>query len=86
MYKKTIFTLFIFLAPMAFIAQTKNDSSSQIISNEYIRVGNINHHLIDRLFEANEENSIKILNCWEEGDLLSQKRYCSSDDKYFNNF
>ena len=86
MYKKTIFTLFIFLAPMAFIAQTKNDSSSQIISNEYIRVGNINHHLIDRLFEADEKNSIEIKNCWEEGDLLSQKRYCSSSEKYLHNF
>ena len=86
MYKKTIFTLLLFLAPISFIAQSKHNSSSQIISNDYVRIGNINHHLINRLFEANEENSIKILNCWEEGNLLSQKRYCSSDDKYFNNF
>ena len=86
MYKKTIFTLFMFLAPMAFIAQTKNNGSSQIISNEYIRVRNINHHLIDRLFEADEENSIEVTNCWEEGDLLSQRRYCSSNEKYFHNF
>ena len=86
MYKKTIFTLLLFLAPISFIAQSKHNSSSQIISNDYVRIGNINHHLINRLFEANEENSIKILNCWEEGNLLSQKRSCSSDDKYFNNF
>ena len=86
MYKKTIFASFLFLAPIAFIEQTKNDSSSQIISNEYVRIGNINHHLIDRLFEADEENSIEIKNCWEEGDLLSQKRYCSSSEKYFHNF
>ena len=85
MYRKTIFTFFIFLAPMAFLAKTKNNSSSQIISNEYVSIWNDNHHLIDRLFEANEENSIEIKNCWEEGDLLSQKRYCSSNEKTFNN-
>ena len=86
MYKKIIFTLLIFLAPIGFIEQNKHNSSSQIISNDYVSIGNINHHLIDRLFEANEENSIELKNCWEEGDLLSQKRYCSSNEKYFHNF
>ncbi len=86
MYKKIIFTLLLFLAPIGFIEQSKRNSSSQIISDEYIRIGNINHHLINRLFEANEENSIEIKNCWEEGDLLSQRRYCSSNEKYFHNF
>ena len=85
MFNKTIFTLLLFLAPIAFIEQTKNNSSSQIKSNEYVRNGN-NNHLVDSLFEANEENSIEIKNCWEEGDLLSQKRYCSSNEKYFHNF
>ena len=84
MFKKTIVTLLLFLAPIAFIEQTKQDNSSQIISNKYVRIGNDNHHLIDNLFEADEENSIEIKNCWEEGDLLSQKRYCSSNEKYFH--
>ena len=86
MYKKTIFTLLLFLVPIGFIEQSKHKSSSQIISEKYVSIGNINHHLIDRLFEANENNSIETTSCWEEGDLLSQKRYCSSNDKYFNNF
>ena len=86
MYKKIIFTLLLFLVPIGFIEQSNHNSSSQIISNDYVRIGNINHHLIDRLFEANEENSIELKNCWEEGDLLSQKRYCSSNEKYFHNF
>jgi len=86
MYKKTLFTLLLFLAPMAFIEQNKQDSSSQIISNEYVRIGNNNSHPIDSLFEANKENSIEIKNCWEEGDLLSQKRYCYSNQKYFHNY
>ena len=86
MHKKTIFTLLLFFTPIAFIEQTKHDNSSQIISNEYVRIGNINHHLIDRLFEADEENRIEIKNCWEGGDLLSQKRYCTSNEKYFYNF
>ena len=86
MYQKTIFTLLLFLAPIAFIEQTINSNSSQINSNKYFEISNDNYHLIDRLFEANEENSIEIKNCWEEGDLLSQKRYCSSNEKYFHNF
>ena len=83
MYKKTLFTLLLFLAPIAFIEQTKNNNSSQIISNKYVKIDN--YHLIDRLFEANEEISIEIKNCWKEGDLLSQKGYCSSNEKYFHN-
>ena len=86
MYKKTIFTFLLFLAPIAFIEQTKKDNSFQIMSNEYNKIGNNDHHLIDRLFIADEDNSIEITNCWEEGDLLSQKRYCSSNEKYFHNF
>tara|TARA_Y100001968_G_C19362319_1_gene720490 strand:+ start:160 stop:351 length:192 start_codon:yes stop_codon:yes gene_type:complete len=50
-----------------------------------LRLGNNNYHLMDKLFEANEENSIEIKKCWEVGDLLSQKRYCSSSEKYFHN-
>ena len=86
MYKKTIFTLLLFLIPIAFMEQTKHDNSSQINSNKYFKVGNDNYHLTENLFEANEKNSIEIKNCWEEGDLLSQKRYCSSNEKYFHNF
>ena len=70
---------------MAFLAKTKNNSSSQIISNEYVRIGN-NNHPIDKFFETNEEDSIEIKDCWEEGDLLSQKRYCLSNGEYFHSF
>ena len=84
MYNKTIFTLLLFLAPIAFIEQTKYDGSSQVNSNKYVKIGDDNYHLIDALFEGNQENSIEIKSCWEEGDLLSQKRYCSSNEKYFH--
>ena len=86
MYKKTIFTLLLFLAPIALIELNKDNNLFQINSNKYVRIGNDNYQIIDTLFEANEENSIEIKNCWEEGDLLSQKRYCSSNEKYFHNF
>ena len=86
MYKKTIFTLLLFLTPIGFIEQSKHKSSSQIISDEYVSIGNINHHLIDRLFEANEENSIAKKNYWGKGDLVSQQRCCSYSEKTFHNF
>ena len=76
MYKKTIFTLLLFLAPIGIIEQHKKDRSPQIFNYEYNIKEKNNLHLIDNLFEANEEQNITIKNCWEE-DLLSQKRYCS---------
>ena len=43
-----------------------------------------NHlHRIDNLFAANEEKNITIKNFLEE-DLLSQKRYCSSNKNFFS--
>ena len=87
MYKKTIFTLLLFLVSIALIEHNKHDSSSPINNNKYVKIRNDNHHhLINRLFEGDKENIIEIKNCWEEGDLLSQKRYCSSNEKSFHNF
>ena len=85
MYKKTLFTLLIFFAPIAFIEQLDKDSKSQIINNKYDMIKKNNTNLINRLFE-NDENIILIKDCWEKGDLLSQKRYCSSNEKFFHNF
>ena len=85
MIKKTVFTLLLFLAPIAFIEQLKKDNSSYIIKNKSDTIEIKNLHLTDNLFK-DDKNRIEIKNCWEEGDLLSQKRYCSSSEKYFHNF
>ena len=85
MYKKTLFTLLIFFAPIAFIEQLDKDSKSQIINNKYDMIKKNNPNLLNSLFE-NDENIILIKDCWEKGDLLSQKRYCSSNEKFFHNF
>ena len=85
MYIKPTFTLLIFFAPIAIIEKTKDNNFSQINSNKYVKVDNDNYQLIDSLFEANKENSIEIKKCWEEGELLSQKQYCSSNETYFRN-
>ena len=58
MYKKIIFTLLIFLGPIGIIEQNKKDRSPQIINFEYDMICKKNYHLIDSLFEANEENNI----------------------------
>ena len=85
MFKKTLVTLLIFFAPIAFIEQLDKDSKSQIINNKYDTIKKNNPNLINSLFE-NDENIILIKDCWEKGDLLSQKRYCSSNEKFFHNF
>ena len=82
MYKKTIFTLLLFLAPIGIIEQHKKDGSPRIINYEYNIIKKNHLHQIDDLFKANEEKNIKIKNCLEE-NLLSQKRYCSSSKKFF---
>ena len=82
MYKKTIITLLLFLAPIGIIEQLKKNRSPRNINYEFNMIENNNLHQIDNLFEANEEKNITIKNCWEE-DLLSQKRYCSSSKKFF---
>ena len=84
MYKKTIFTLLLFLVPISFFEHLKKDSSSQIINNKYDITEKYNLHLIDSLFE-DEESRIEIKNCWEEGDLLSQRRYCSANENVLHN-
>ena len=81
MYKKTIFTLLLFLAPIGIIEQHKKDSSPRIINYEYNMIKKNHLHQIDDLFKANEKNNITVKNCLEE-DLLSQKQYCS----YSKNF
>tara|TARA_Y100001933_G_scaffold244658_1_gene274587 strand:- start:22 stop:279 length:258 start_codon:yes stop_codon:yes gene_type:complete len=85
MYKKTIFTLLLFLSPVAFIEHIKKDSGSKIINNKYdiIKINDL--HFTDSLFK-DDENRIEIKNCWEKGDLLSQKRYCSAKENVFHNF
>ena len=82
MYKKTIFTLLLFLAPIGIIQQHKKDGSPRIINYEYNMIKKNHLHQIDDLFKANEEKKIRIKKFLEE-DLLSQKRYCSSSKKFF---
>ena len=81
MYKKTIFTLLLFLAPIGIVEQYKKDSSLRIINYEYNMIKKNHLHQIDDLFKANEKKNITIKNCLEE-DLLSQKQYCSSSKNF----
>ena len=83
MYKKTIFTLLLFLAPIGIIEQHKKESSPRIINYEYNMIKKYHLHQIDDLLKANEEKKITIKNCLEE-NLLSQKRYCSFSKKIFS--
>ena len=82
MYKKTIFTLLLFLTPIGIIEQHKKNGSPRIINYEYHMIKKNHLHQKDDLFKANEEKNITIKNCLEE-DLLSQKRYCSSSKIFF---
>ena len=81
MYKKTIFTLLLFLAPIGIIEQHKKDSSPRIINYEYNMIKKNHLNQIDDLFKANDKKNITIKNCLEE-DLLSQKLCCSSSKNF----
>ena len=81
MYKKIIFTLLLFLAPIDIIEQHKKDGSPRIIYYEYNMIKKNYLNQIDDLFKANDKKNITIKNCLEE-DLLSQK-LCYSSSKNF---
>ena len=84
-YKKTIFNLLLFVDPVTFIEQHKKDISYQIINSKYDSIKKNNLYLIDNLCKDNEKR-IEIKNCWEEGDLLSKKRYSLSKENFFHDF
>ena len=86
MYKKLFLLCFFFLAPVGIIEQHKNDRTTLIINYVYDMIWKKNLHLVDNLFEANEENSIEKKNYWGKGDLVSQQRCCSYSEKTFQNF
>ena len=97
MYKKILITLLILFTPIAFIEQQKHDKASQLDNEKFnsLNVINTNNHplthllgelIIADVFIANETNSIEIKYCWKEGDLASQKRYCSSTENFLNQF
>jgi hypothetical protein len=46
----------------------------------------INLHLEENLMETNDGNGIEIKKCYEVRDFASQKQYCLSAKKIFNNF
>ncbi len=85
MYKRIFITFLIFFAPIALVEQHKNTESSKLAMKKFNMIEKTNLYFVDSIFEANKENSIEIRNCWEEGDLPSQKRYCSSSDNFINN-
>ena len=91
MHKKLLITLLILFTPIAFIEQNKHNKSSQLDNAKFnsLIVSDINNHSLTNLlgelittnvFNTNERNRIDIKYCWEEGDLESQKRYCSSTE------
>tara|TARA_Y100001933_G_scaffold245889_1_gene277114 strand:- start:12 stop:272 length:261 start_codon:yes stop_codon:yes gene_type:complete len=38
---------------------------------------------INELFNCSEKQAIMIKDCWQKGDLASQKRYCNSKETHF---
>ena len=97
MHKKILITLLILFTPIAFIEQNKHNKSSQLDNEKFNSLNVIdknNHQLTNLLgeliiadvFNANEKNSVEIKYCWKEGDLVSQKRYCSSTESLLHKF
>ena len=80
MKKKTILTTLLFCLPLAFLEQTKPEVSS-LVSNKNINAFDLtdtNQYPSIIKFSSSGINNVEIKSCWENGDLASQKRYCSS--------
>jgi len=82
---KKIYLLCSFLDPISNIEITKKIVPLKIINVEYDMIEK-NILPLNSLFEAIKENIITVKKCWEQEDLLSQKRYWSSGEKFFQNF
>ncbi len=97
MHKKILIMLLIVFTPIAFFEQQKHNKASEI-DNEKFHSLNLmdknNHQITNRLgiliiadlFDANKKNRVEIKSCWEQGDLVSQKRYCSSTAKLLHKY
>ena len=88
MNKKTILTTLVFCLPLAFLEQTKPEALS-LVRNKSINafdLANTNQSPLIKTFSSSEINHVEIKSCWEKGDLASQKRYCSSSLKNFEDF
>ena len=97
MYKKILITLVILCTPIAYFEQKKHNKASQLDNEKFnsLNVSDINNHpltnllgelIITNVFNPNETNSIDIKYCWKEGNLESQKRYCSSTEDLLHKF
>ena len=79
MKKKTILTTLLFCLPLAFLEQTKPEVSP-LVRNKSINTFDLTNtnQLTSIIKFSSPENNVEIKSCWENGDLASQKRYCSS--------
>ena len=79
MKKKTILTTLLFCLPLAFLEQTKPEASS-LGRNKSVNAFDLtNTNQSQSIIKfSSPENNVEIKSCWENVDLASQKRYCSS--------
>ncbi len=80
MTKKIILTALIFSIPIAFLEQKIPEALSLLRNKNIhnINVVEINNSQSLKNFLHSKKNIVEIKSCWEQGDLASQKRYCSS--------
>ena len=82
MRRKILITLLFIFVPIAFIEQPKSNSSVKC-NDTNNRIGlfltdTSGYKSTNNLLACKESDIVLIKNCWEEGDLESQKRYCFS--------
>ena len=79
MKKKTILTTLLFCLPLAFLEQTKPEVSPLVRNKSINTLDLTNTYQSPSIIKfSSPENNVEIKSCWENGDLASQKRYCSS--------
>ena len=86
MHKKLFLTIFLLFAPIAFLDQT--NSNSQISCKSKNNIGlfltdTAGYKPINELLNCSEKQTLLIKDCWQEGDLASQKKYCNSIETDF---
>ena len=84
MHKLLLTTIIILFGQIIFLekANSKNEINCNI-NNKLFHSETKIYDPLNNLLNCTESKTVLVKNCWEEGDLASQKRYCFSKEHEF---
>ena len=82
MRRKLLITIIIIFGPIAFLEHPSSNSSVKCQNKNNIGLflpETSGYKTINSLLDCTKNSSVLVNDCWEDGDLASQMRYCLTD-------